>query len=248
MPALYMIQGGTDAAGQAANKIEDASAGMTRATDTAGNGWAWNPRAAQWQRLLVMKGDGSTILSALAVKFYGSAGAWKQIAQLPENTGIVGLDGTKAIPGDVILIPNLQQPWTPPTSTGGGTDVGPTGGDAPPIIDPGKVAGAIPGLGEPPPGWPSGLPWPGTQPGGGGDTPGGSTPAGDSPPGGSTGGEQPVEVVPTGSTVTTSLATTSGEPKFWTTPKIVAAGVVGVGVLGTVIYLVTRKPTRRRRR
>jgi len=243
MPALYMIQGGIDAAGQAANKIEDASAGMTKATDTAGNMWAWNGRAGQWQRLVVMKGDGTTILSTLAQKFYGSAGAWHQIADLPENTPIVSTSGTKAIPGDVLLIPNLTQPWTPPTATGGGTDVGPTE-DIPSTVA--GIPGVLPGLGDPPPGWPSGLPWPGTN----GGTPDGTTPAitGDTPPPGGTDGDQPVEIVPAGSTTTASLATTTKEEKFWTTPKIVIAGVLGVGIVGTVIYFATRGPSRRRAR
>jgi len=258
MPALFLIQ--NEAGGQAANKIEDASAGMQRATDTAGSIWAWNQRAGQWQIPVIMRADGTTILSTLARKYYGNALLWHQIADLAENNPIVGTSGTKAIPGDVLLIPNLTQPWTSgPTATGGGTGgAGAGGGGAggtteipgelpidPANIDPGAVTGILPGLGDAPPGWPSGLPWPGTSsstvdpvdPGG---TGGGTGGPGSFP----TGGDVPP---PTGQP--TSLATTSDakpEP-YWTTGKKVGAVVVGAGVLGLVLYFATRKAPRRRR-
>lgn len=259
MPSLHLVVGGSsvvEAGGQTANKIEDASAGMQRAPDGAGNVWAYNARAGQWMRLVVQKADGTTILSTLAKKFYNDANRWREIANLAENTPICGSQGDKCIPGDTILIPNLSQPFAPPA---GATPTGDTPspvvvGDVPTPTPTGTGSITIPGIGAvpiptgdtPPPGWPSGIPWPPTGTPtqvGTGDTP---SPTGDVPtpvPGGGT-GDTPAKT-PAGST---SITTTKGEEPFWTPVKIGVAVVGGVAILGTVVYFATRKKRRSRRR
>lgn len=248
MPALYLIQSGAfDTAGQAANKIEDASAGMQKQPDSSGNVWAWNPRAGQWMRIVVQKADGTTILSTLAKKFYNDANRWREIAQLAENNPIVGDMGDKAIPGDTILIPNLQQPFNPPsgvTPTGGSATDTPVAIDVPPAGGGSGVLTIPAGLpNDPPAGWPSGLPWPGSQPGSGvGPTP---IPTGDVPTPIGTSSNTPPEKTPTGMTTTSS--TSKDEEKFWTPTKIAVAGVAGTALVVGVIFLATRKKRRRRR-
>lgn len=266
---MFMMYSG-EAAGLAANRVEDASEGLTRATDGAGVIWAWDPVTSSWARLVVMRGDGTTILSSLAARYLGSANRWREIATHPRNLPIVGSQGDKAIPGDVLLVAGIQPqpfgalaPSSPSSPTTPTTPASPT--------TPSSAPTYVPGVSGPPPGWPANWPWPPEQP----TSPDPTTPSSPTTP-----AEQPTTPggiasapppwwpagVPwpgPGSTLPTTPTTPTTPPSdvvpaghdtgttTSTTPEGLSTGAkigIGVAVVGAVLGLGWAMTTRRRRR
>jgi hypothetical protein len=227
-----------EAAGAKLGRPEDASDGMPRWQDSNQKEWAFNSAVGEWERIHTIKsGDTLWKLSGL---YYGtsSMGGVHAIYNVPQNKSIQGPSPDSGlIPGDVILIPGLPQPTTPPSTS----DAMPIGAfpDAPP---------STAGLPTVPPGGNIPVPLPSAQPAGWPSDE-------DYPPiheATDMGGTGPI-VLPTVTVdgdvpaTTAGQTTTSGKPaQFWSTGRILAASAVGAAGLGTVIYLATKKKRRRR--
>jgi hypothetical protein len=209
---------------------------MPRWQDASNKTWAFNAAMGEWQRThTIASGDTLWKLSAL---YYGtsSMGGVHAIYGVPQNKMIQGPSPDSGlIPGDVILIPGLPQPTTPP-STSDAMPIGAFPDEPPPI-------GGIPTV---PPGGNLPVPVPTSAPVG--------WPSDDQYPpiheASDMGGTGPI-VLPTVTVegdvpMHASQSTTSGKPeKFWTGGRILAASAVGAAGLGTVAYLATRKKRRR---
>lgn len=117
-----------EARGALTGQLQDASAGLQKAVDASGQLWAWNPVVTppQWQRVHELAA-GETIWNLL-LDWYGtrSIDLVHKVRDVPQNTPILGGDAAQAYPGDVILVPDLEQPWATAPSGGGTTTT--TGG------------------------------------------------------------------------------------------------------------------------
>lgn len=205
---------------------QDASAGMARYTDAEGHVWAYNPVSDEWQRTHIIR-SGDTLWKLSGV-YYGSSslGGVREIFNVPQNKAIQGgSPDTGLIPDDIILIPSLPQPVAPP-GTGGGSSIPieevpqtPSLPTAPPdaTIPGASIPGTIPIDYQFPQEIPSVISAPGEV-----QIP--SLPA-----------PTPVSTAPTGPNGA------AAPEKFWTTPKIVAAGAGVVVLGGGLVYLATRK-------
>ena len=228
-----------EAAGMAAARPQDATEGLVSFVDPNNVRWYWNPAMDQWQLARTVR-SGDT-LWAMTKFYYGgfSRSGVTAIHEVPQNLAIQGPSADVGlIPGDVILIPNLPQPNTPPPSS----STLPEHAVTPPTPGPPDVT--PPGVGQPsvvtqaaPAGWPAGVAWPGA-------TDGSIMVPSNGPISGA-------------DTISTHQAHPPGHvpaqpAPFWTKGRIaLAAGVGAVGV-GTIIYLATRpkrrsNPWRRRR-
>jgi len=234
-----------EAAGQAQGGPADASSGLTIHNDDRGS-WAFNPLYSQWQLLhIVQSGD---TLWALSGRYYGerSMAGVHVIGRVEQNRPILGASYDQAIPGDVILIPDLEQPGASPPAPPPPGAVPAPGGD--PVPGPGEppVPGAPPpvvGLPtQPPPGWPPGMPWPPvevpTQPP---ETPPGDEQAPDilipgQPPGAPPVlvGGAPAEPPP------------PKEPSWWTTPRVAIVGGLAAATVIAAVWAASRRPKKRR--
>jgi hypothetical protein len=222
-----------DAAGAKLGRPEDASANMPRWQDSNGKPWAFNASMGEWQRVhTIASGDSLWKLSGL---YYGtsSLGGVHAIYAVPQNKTIQGPSPDSGlIPGDVILIPGLPQPTTPPSTS----DAMPIGSfpDAPPTssiptVPPGGNL-PVPVPTSAPAGWPSDEQYPPIhEPSGGAIVLPTVTVEGDVP------------AMPVGSTTTTG----QHSDKFWTGGRVLAASAVGAAGLGTIVFLATRKKRRR---
>lgn len=228
-----------EAAGQAQGGPADASAGLQKMNDARGT-WAWNPLYNEWQLLRVIR-SGDT-LWAMSGEYYGerSVPGVHRIGNIDQNQPILGSTYDRAVPGDVILIPQLQQPVGAPPQPPGDGAIPPPGGSQPPGLDlpPGGIDWTAP---EPPPNWPPDWPWP----------PGNVTPPitlpteppYEPPPG------TPPQLPPgNGAAPTPVGATTPGaEEKFWTNGKIALIGGLALGTIGLVVWGATRGAKQKRR-
>jgi hypothetical protein len=241
-----------EAAGQAQGGPADASLGMTIQNDDRGS-WAWNALQGQWQLLhVVVSGD---TLWNLTRTYYGAGGqnlaSVRAIGQVPQNEPILGPEYRDAVPGDVILIPNLEQPGAAPPSPPPGGALPPPGGDPVPQPDEPPLGGApqpIPELpAQPPPGWPPTMPWPPVL----------VTPEpGDEPPG-PLPGEGPIDEIgpptidpgiPPGVEPIPVGAIVPAEPEsWWTTGRIALVGGLSLATVGLIVWGATRGAKRRRR-
>lgn len=128
-----------DAAGTASGTIEDASAGLSKQTDQAGNVWAYNDLVQQWQLVHTLQA-GETIWNLLPSWFGAqSLQLVHLVRDVAQNTPILGPAADQAYPGDKILIPNLQAPFqgvpAPP-----GVPAGPPAGNGPaPSLPPAEL-------------------------------------------------------------------------------------------------------------
>lgn len=224
-----------------------AAAGLPVSVASDGSRWVSNPSmGGEWQRIHVMvsSSPGNNLWGISGIYYGGASYAgMMKIYNVPQNKKIQGSDPNKGLyPGDEILIPGLAAP------------AGVGGSPAPAGVPELPGLGGLGGLALPssaPPGWPEGVPWPGsTSP----SSPPAEQPAASLP--------LPLPTPPTLDTPpalpgvpglipasTTPASTTPAKPeeKFWTTGKIAAAAGGGVVVLGTILYLALRKPSRRRR-
>lgn len=101
-----------EAGGARAGVTETAAAGLEKRSDAEGRVWAWNPEMDQWQ-LLHEIAWGDTLWN-LSRTYYGqpSLEGVRAIHEVPQNYAIQGPSPDHGlIPGDVILIPDLQQPF-----------------------------------------------------------------------------------------------------------------------------------------
>ncbi len=221
-----------DASGMRAGHTEDASAGLGTITDGGGTIWAWNTVVGEWEVPYTIK-SGDTLWK-LTKRFYGvfSRDGVHAINLVPQNLAIQGPDpDIGLIPGDVILIPGLPQPAAAPAAADA-----PSGDVPQDPVNPGAASQSLPGDGTPaaadiPTGWPAGVPYP----------PDATAPGQIS---------TPSEVVTTLPEVTI-VGNVPGKKKpadepFWTGGRIVIASVIGLGGLGTVVWLATRKKNRGR--
>lgn len=227
------------ASGQNQGGPADASAGLSK-VDRSWHGqartWAWNPVYSEWQLLHVIR-SGDT-LWAMGRTYYGQSSMQNvhRIGDVEQNAPIIGANASGddayalAVPGDVLLIPGLEQPPAPPPDA---SVPDPIGGMPPTPVDPG----------ERPPGYPPDLPWP----------PGwGTTPV--EPP-----GIEPTPTEPgQGATPTPIGAGTpaAGGGSWWTAGKIALVSGLGLGTLALIIWGVKsggkkskrRSKSKRRRR
>lgn len=214
--------------------------------------WVYNDLMGEWQQMHVIQ-PGQTLFHNLAPGYYNfgeglpsQLARTKAIKNVPQNAGIVGPMGDRAIPGDTILIPHLPQIGLPNPATVTPTNPGEVPAGSPP---PGGLPGAppppiipdvpIPGLAPPPalpapppvPGAPPAPPPPAIPP----DLPISALPP--IPPGAIPG------IIPVG-----AVPEEKKEPeKFWTPTKVaIGAGVVVAG--GALAYYLMKKPKRRRRK
>lgn len=229
-----------EAAGQAQGGPADASAALTKQTDSRGT-WAWNPLYDEWQLLHIIR-SGDT-LWAMSGTYYGerSVPGVHKIGRVEQNRPILGSDYEQAVPGDVILIPGLAQPGGAVPSPPGDPAVPPPGGAQPPGLE-------LPGEGidwtspEPPDNWPPQLPWPP-----GSVTPPITTPVelpADIP---ALPPAQPAEPTPVGAEPAQPVT----QESWWTTPRIALVGGLSVVTVGLIAWAATRgakKPRKRRRR
>lgn len=246
----------SEAAGAAAGRAQDASAGLGLFTDGSGRVWAWNPAMGEWQRLhTIASGDSLWKLTKIYYGAYSQSGV-HAIHDVPQNEAIQGPDaGIGLIPGDVILIPGLPQPTPPeansdssplsvPQRVGGCDTLGPEypgtwvydaaqGTCVPESPSPTAPGGGMPATVEAtaPADWPANLPYPPIQ---------------------ATGGTVVVPTdtsAPMGDAVLVELpemeVVGTPPPKFWTPGRIAIVALLGTAGLGTVGYLVFRKPRRR---
>lgn len=209
-----------EAGGTAAGEPEDASRGLTRMTDSSGRPWAFNPFQNEWQAVHTVR-SGDTLWN-LSGQYYGtrSLAGVHWIHDVPQNAEIQGPSpDTGLIPGDKILIPRLPQPAAAPSA---GPAIPPVG--VPPAVVPPSVVPPV----APPANFPiTSVP---------------------EAPEASPIDEAPDDVHPVlTSTSTPAPITTTGPRKFWTPAKIAIGAGVGLTGLALIIYLATRKPSRRRR-
>ena len=223
----------SEAAGAAAGRAQDASAGLGLFTDGSGRVWAWNPAMGEWQRLhTIASGDSLWKLTKIYYGAYSQSGV-HAIHDVPQNEAIQGPDaGIGLIPGDVILIPGLPQPNPPPANS----DSSPLSVPMAAIAEspsPTAPGGGMPATVEAtaPADWPANLPYPPIQ---------------------ATGGTVVVPTdtsAPMGDAVLVELpemeVVGTPPPKFWTPGRIAIVALLGTAGLGTVGYLVFRKPRRR---
>lgn len=232
-----------------------AAAALSVVTAQDGSRWAINPLTGNdWQRLHVMvstsPGNNLWGISGIYYDAGPSYALETEIYNVPQNKKLQGSDmNTGLYPGDEILIPGLMPP-ADILGAGAGEGTPDTPGSTSPI--PTTLPTSWPTTA--PEGWPAGVPWPGAT---------AEAPPADPtqylppPPTGmpDLGAALPGVTVPDGTipvsvqapqASSTTLTTTTGDQKFWTTPKIAVAAGVGVVAVGTILYLVMRKPRRRR--
>jgi hypothetical protein len=214
-----------EAGGMAAGRPQSATDGLASWVSDRNQEWFWNPTMNEWQLAHTVR-SGDTLWQ-LTKTYYGSfsRGGVTAIHEVPQNLAIQGPDpDIGLIPGDVILIPHLPQPNTPPASS----STLPAVANVPPPPGPPDVT--PPGVGQPstvaaaaPPGWPAGVPYPPTA---------------------DTNIIVPTNT-PTGGVLTTTSTGGHAQPApFWTKGRIALAVGTGVVGLGTVVYLLSR-PKRR---
>ena len=232
----------SQALGQNQGGPADASAGLTKVEGTwhgQARTWAWNPVYSEWQLLHVLR-SGDTLWN-MGGTYYGQRSVQNvhRIGDVEQNAPIIGANagGDNAyalgVPGDVLLIPGLEQPANQPPASPPGGAVPPPGGAEPPDI---------PDVGERPPGYPVDWPWP----------PGWATSPVEPGP------EEPTTPAPVEPPATpTPIGAETGTPSegtWWTTGKIVLVGSLGLATLGLIVWGVAsgkkgkRKPSKRRRR
>ncbi len=241
-----------NASGIAQGGPADASAGLSLMTDDRGT-WAWNTPYGQWMLLRTIR-SGDT-LWAMSGQYYGErtmAGV-HLIGNIEQNRPILGASYDKAVPGDVILIPDLTQPGAAPPSPGPPAAQPPADGSPVPGPDEPPLAGGgypIPELpAEPPPGWPATMPWPPLEvPSEPGDQPPGELP-------GEQAGPIPTEpvlgappVLVGGPGAVEPAPAPNGQESWWTTTRIALVGGLGLATVGLIVWGATRGSKRRRRR
>lgn len=209
-----------EAGGARSGVPEDASAGLPTYLDAAGRAWAYHP-SGDWMPVHQIR-SGDTLWN-LSGAYYGtsSLAGVRQIHGVPENTAIQGTDPNRGlIPGDRILIPGLPPPAGAP-SPGGSL------ADAPPIDAPIS------------PPTPPGATLPGQE---------GPGPVNDPV----AANELPTDVHPGGDIVPVSMpgqpvlnAPTKPAEDISTGAKV-ALGLVGALGLGLTVWLLMRKPKKRR--
>src|SRR5262245_37099954 len=199
-----------EAAGAKSGHPEDAGAGMPSWIDGTGKKWVFNRAMGEWQVPHTIK-SGDTLWKLSGV-YHGkpSLPGVHAIYNVPQNKAIQGPSADSGlIPGDVILIPGLQQPSQAPAASDAPPIAVPqTPVTAPPVPTPPGSPLPFPVPSNIPISWPSDLDYPPTQ----------------SPSGGdivltSTGGGVHPEVLPT-TTVTGMAASKPKAEPFWTTTKI----------------------------
>ncbi|MHC4218173.1 MAG: hypothetical protein ACYSU7_06910 [Planctomycetota bacterium] len=247
MPPWLSFRGASgigEASGQAQGGPADASVGMTIHNDDRGS-WAWNALEGQWMLLHIIVG-GDTLWN-LTARYYGPTGqnlvSVRRIGNIPQNAPILGSDYRDAVPGDVILIPDLEQPGaSPPSPPGGGAEPAPGGDPTPGPGDP-PISGGLDPIGglpaEPPPGWPPTMPWPPFETDPGGDEPTNGEPATGAP----SNGAEPILV---GGAPAAAVNGANGET-WWTTGRIALVGGIGVATVALIVWGATRGTKRRRR-
>jgi len=225
-----------EAGGQAQGGPADASEGLSKVSGTwhgQARTWAWNPVYSEWQLLHVIR-EGDT-LWRMGQTYYGesSTANVRRICNLEQNAPIIGADRdcAQGVPGDVLLIPGLEQPSNQPPASPPGGAVPPPDGYEPPTFP------TDPGLDQRPPGYPDDWPWPPVW-----DTTPAEPPAEPAEP---TEPTEPAEPEPVG-----AITRPGTSQKFWTAGKIVAAAGGGLGVLGLIVWaaVAAGKPKRRKRR
>jgi hypothetical protein len=242
--------GACEAGGQAQGGPADASIGMTIHNDDRGS-WAFNPLYSQWMLLHIVQ-SGDTLWN-LSGRYYGerSTAGVHLIGQIEQNRPILGNDYRQAIPGDVILIPDLAQPGEPPAPGPPAAEPGP-GEPVPGPGDPplGGAPDPVAGLpATPPPGWPPGMPWPPVlvtpEPR--------ETPPGDEQgpdiidPGDYIGGDDITGAEPILTGGETAIEPAPAEP-WWTTTRIALIGGLGLATVGLIVWGATRGSKKPRRR
>ena len=219
MGAAGIGQGGPADASAGLQKVEGSWNGEART-------WAWNPVYSQWQLLHVIR-EGDTLWN-MGGTYYGqrSVANVHRICHVEQNAPIIGADSdcAQGVPGDVLLIPDLEQPGEQPPASPPGGAVPPPGGFEPPTTPTDPITD------ERPPNYPDDWPWP----------PGWSTSPVETP------GEEPggAEPTPIGAPIQRT------EPaKWWTPGKIALVGGLGATTLGLIVWAVakSKKPRRRRR-
>ena len=225
-----------EAAGQAQGGPADASAALTKMNDSRGT-WAWNPLYDEWQLLHNIR-SGDTLWN-MSGTYYGvrSVAGVHKIGKVDQNRPILGSDYEQAIPGDIVLIPELPQPTAAVPSPPPDVAVPPPITYDPPA--PPEVDWTAP---DPPENWPPQLPWPpeDVMPPIVPEVPDMPTPA--LPPG------PPTDAVPT--PIGAEPAVPSARDSWWTTPRIALVGGLSVATVGLIAWAATRgakKPRRRRR-
>lgn len=233
-----------EAAGQAQGGAADASEGLAKMNDARGT-WAYNTLQDEWQLLHVIR-SGDT-LWAMGNRYYGQSSVANvhRIGNVPQNRPIVGSDYAQCVPGDVLLIPGLEQPGNAvPAPPPGGAVPPPEGANPPGLPDFPGVDWTSP---TPPPNWPSDWPWPPLQ----GQPPITTPVETPAPTPGPGQGAEPIQVG----------APSPGAParaSWWTPGKIALVGGLSLAGVGLIVWGATRgakgrrrppgQPSRRRRR
>lgn len=229
-----MIGAGAD--GQRQGGPADASAGLTKVDGTwhgQERTWAWNPVDSEWQLLHVLR-SGDT-LWRMGSTYYGQSSMQNvhRIGDVEQNREIIGADASGdnayalGVPGDVLLIPGLEQPGGQPPASPPGGSVPDPGGAQPP---------GTPDYGQRPPGYPADWPWP----------PGWAT-APVEPPSG-TGPTEPGE--PAETTPVDAQTGVVRRESWWSPGKVVLVGGLGLTTLGLIVWGIASagKPKRRKAR
>lgn len=231
-----------EVAGQAQGGPADASEGLNK-INVGEQTWAWNPIYDEWQLLRMIR-SGDTLWN-MSGQYYGerSVPGVRRIGNVEQNRPILGSSYDRAVPGDVILIPGLDQPGAAPPSPPPGGAQPPPGGAVPPTPPDLPPIGGIDWTSpEPPPNWPPYLPWPPDQvapP----DAPPVDVP--DVPPPVVVGPGEP----PAGAEPTPVGATTPGGERegWWTTGRIALVGGLAVVTTGLIVWGATRGSKKRKR-
>lgn len=223
-----------EAAGIQQGGPADASAGLSKVEGTwhgQARTWAWNPLYSQWQLLHILR-SGDTLWK-MGNTYYGQSSLQNvhRIGDVEQNAPIIGANATGdeayalGVEGDVLLIPDLEQPYgQPPAPPPNGAVPDPDGAQPP----------EIPDWGERPPNYPPDWPWP----------PGWATPPVEPPAEPAPDEPGPAEPTPIGAR--TGIAR---RESWWTPGKILLVGGLGVSTVALIIWGVVSagKPKRRKR-